>query len=1042
MAGYDKFYNTIDKIENCLRKDLIGPIEENEIINDEYPLSYYVVGILWPRQSKNTEETLINDTVNLNEEELEDYIETPNESINSTNQFKPSSMAISMMIDKNVKRLDGSFKFAKYIHTKIDKEENRSFNSFKREPFEEKFEINIPDKVGSYKYIGSEILNLHDIEIIYHVRKKFEDGKKLVTISVINMRESSLNIIEQNINSLFQCKLCIKCSQKFSPIYNSNIKTKDGEMLLNEMLYSDRVNYAYGHGCSVKYEEINNEVKCIESEFIPTEIVYQMMPNKLKIDNFLKMIYWRTVSLEEGLKSLNKFIDEYKVWILEQEKKGKDLKGHEYAVQYSLDKLNICYERLKDGIDAIRNNSIAWKAFKLMNEAMLLQRVNSKGCSEESVKWFPFQLAYVLQIIPDIVNPKNKYRDVVDLLWFPTGGGKTEAYLGVCAFVIFYRRLLNEPVADGVTIIMRYTLRLLTIQQFERASALICACEYLRKEHNIPGGEISIGLWIGSSMTPNYLSDAADKLNESDKNSSSVECDPMQVTTCPWCGAQIERSCYSIEDSMIIKCNNNKNCRFHDGLPIYLIDEDIYKKKPTLLLSTVDKFARLVWEENSKVLFGDGKTLPPELILQDELHLISGPLGSIDGIYELAIEKLCTKKGFKPKYIASTATVRNAANQIKSLYDKDMFQFPPNGISVDDSFFAIKASKKDKPARRYIGLCELGGNVSDLLIRVYSNLIFQKNLFRKLKIDNDVIDQYYTIIGYFNAIKDLGASSSIIIDRISTNIKALISYKFKKLSEDAGLTVNDIKNYEVNDELTSRKTSKQIKETLNLLENSFTNEICFSYVLASNMLSVGIDINRLGVMSVFNQPKSNSEYIQATSRVGRSKPGIVLTMYNGMRSRDKSHYEQFPFYHKTLYKYVEATSVTPYSARAIEKALHCIYIALVRLTIDGMTSNADASNYRKNIPEVLEIKDYILERVKRISPEAVEDAEEYLTYISDEWDELASECEYLKYSSTTGEICLLHPAEKENSTNIPPILNALRNVDQSSNIFVKRREVE
>lgn len=174
MAGYDKFYNTIDKIENCLRKDLIGPIEENEIINDEYPLSYYVVGILWPRQSKNTEETLINDTVNLNEEELEDYIETPNESINSTNQFKPSSMAISMMIDKNVKRLDGSFKFAKYIHTKIDKEENRSFNSFKREPFEEKFEINIPDKVGSYKYIGSEILNLHDIEIIYHVRKNLK----------------------------------------------------------------------------------------------------------------------------------------------------------------------------------------------------------------------------------------------------------------------------------------------------------------------------------------------------------------------------------------------------------------------------------------------------------------------------------------------------------------------------------------------------------------------------------------------------------------------------------------------------------------------------------------------------------------------------------------------------------------------------------------------------------------------------------------------------------------------------------------------------
>lgn len=1042
MTGYEKFYNNIDKIENCLRKDLIGPIEENEIICDEDPLSYYVVGILWPKKTRNTQETLIKDTVNLNEQELEDYVNTPNESINSTNQFKPSAMAISLMIDEKIKKLDISFSFAKYIHTTIQIEENKNINSFTRKPFKTKFSINVPDKVASYEYTESEILNLYDIQIIYHVRKKFKDGKKLITVSVVNMRESLQSTIEQNINSLFQCKLCIESSQKFSPIYNYKVKTKDSEMMLNEMLYSDRLNYAYGHGCSVKYEEINYEVKCIESEFIPTEIVYQMMPNTLKVNNFLKMTYWRTVSIDEGIKSLNDFIYEYKEWILEQENRVKDLKEHRYALEYSLDKLNVCYERLKDGVNVLRNNKIAWKSFKLMNEAMLLQRVNSKGCNEDSVKWFPFQLAYVLQIIPDIVNSKSKFRDFVDLLWFPTGGGKTEAYLGVCAFVIFYRRLINEPIVDGVTIIMRYTLRLLTIQQFERASALICACEYLRKEHNIAGGEISIGLWIGSSMTPNSLKDAAEKLNETNKKSSTIEGDPMQVTTCPWCGAQIERSCYSIGENMTIKCSNNKNCTFYDGLPIYLIDEDIYNKRPTLLLSTVDKFARLVWEENSKVLFGSKNTLPPELVLQDELHLISGPLGSIDGVYELAIEKLCSQNGIKPKYIASTATVRNAANQIKSLYDRNMFQFPPNGISIDDSFFAIKASEKDKPARRYIGLCELGGNVSDLLIRVYSNLIFQKNLFKKLKIDNDVIDQYYTIIGYFNAIKDLGASSSIITDRISTNIKALISYKFKKLSEEAGLTAKDIKNYEYHDELTSRKTSKQIKNTLNLLENPFTSDTCFSYVLASNMLSVGIDINRLGVMSVFNQPKSNSEYIQATSRVGRSNPGIVLTMYNGMRSRDKSHYEQFPFYHKTLYKYVESTSVTPYSARAIEKALHCVYIALVRHTVDGMAKNTDASNYRKNLPEVLEIKDYILERVSRISPESVDDAEEWLTYISEEWDDLASECEYLVYSSLTGDACLLHPAEKDNYTNIPTILNALRNVGESSNIFVKRREVE
>ena len=257
-----------------------------------------------------------------------------------------------------------------------------------------------------------------------------------------------------------------------------------------------------------------------------------------------------------------------------------------------------------------------------MNQAMLLQRVKSKNCDSSNVKWYPFQLAYILQIIPDIVDSNSKFRDYVDLLWFPTGGGKTEAYLGVSAFVIFYRRLLNKPLNDGVTIIMRYTLRLLTIQQFERATALICACEHIRRLYNIDGGEISIGLWIGSNMTPNHLSEAAEKIKElkDNPNKKIYEGNPVQITKCPWCGEVIDIGCYSVGKNLDIRCNN-KECEFNTRLPIYIVDDDIYEKTPTLILSTIDKFARIVWEEKSKEIFGGNKILPPELIIQDELHL-------------------------------------------------------------------------------------------------------------------------------------------------------------------------------------------------------------------------------------------------------------------------------------------------------------------------------------------------------------------------------------------------------------------------------------
>ncbi len=678
---------------------------------------------------------------------------------------------------------------------------------------------------------------------------------------------------------------------------------------------------------------------------------------------------------------------------------------------------------------------------------MLLQRIKKKKTPNDRIKdlaWYPFQLAYILQIIPDVVDKKSSFRDTVDLLWFPTGGGKTEAYLGVAAFSIFYRRLSSKPVDDGVAIIMRYTLRLLTIQQFERAAALVCACEYLRRSKNISGGEISIGLWIGSGMTPNHIKEAEEVLKElkDNPNNQIYEGNPVQIVRCPWCGAPIDLDGYvaSTRNGLLIRCNNNPRCEFHEALPIFVVDEDIYRVRPTLVLSTIDKFARLAWEIESKTLFGGAEYAPPDLIIQDELHLISGPLGSLAGIYEIAVEYLCSRNGYKPKIIASTATVKNASEQIRCLYNRKTFQFPPSGIDFNDSFFAVRATSDERPARTYIGLCETGGTLADLMIRVYANLIFVRALFVKQGKEDGIIDQFSTIVGYFNAIRDLGAADNIINDRIFSYIRTLLSLKFKAESTKAGLLLSDVK-IGSHDELTSRKTSKEIRETLDRLALSYHDPACYSYVLASNMLSVGIDIDRLGIMTVYNQPKSNAEYIQATSRVGRKNPGIVLAMFNASRSRDKSHYEQFGFYHNTFYQYVEATSVTPFSARAIEKAIHCALVIMLRLYGDELGANDYAVNFSTAGRDVGDALEFLLARVRSIQPDAIDDVKQWLEAVMRRWEELIVENpSTLVYKSNSPGVCsLLYSGEQGSCIDFPPTLNSLRNVDFLANVFVEER---
>jgi hypothetical protein len=1064
MNNYNEFYSAIDDIKTSLSRDLIGAITENEIIESTDPLSCYVMGVLWSKRiDRSTESSQEDDIEELSlESATADEMENPLESddgIANANSYKPSAMGVSVMLPASADILNIMFSFGKYVYSEkyeiikpdenSDEEKEIKIIQYARTPCNLEISVKIPNICKSVNCPKPDEIKDIGADITLTVRKIMSDGSRLVTVSVVNTVEAPQRKQELNEAALFQCELTLKNPIGFIPVYQNVINGQSDEEQITSMLYRDVYNYAYGHGCSVRYKEDGqNKVTIIHSDFIPCEMVYQMMPGAITKTDILHLKYWTDADRSSACDNLMRFVDEYIKWREHQEETAKTLSGYKNLAEITIERINTCINRLRNGIAELRKNDIAWESFRLMNESMLLQRMKTKNLSElqsDSVTWFPFQLAYILQVIPDIVNLNSDFRDSVDLLWFPTGGGKTEAYLGVASFTIFFRRLSTRPNNDGVTVIMRYTLRLLTIQQFERAAALICACEYLRRKYNITGGEINIGLWIGSSMTPNRIDGeggAASILEKLRQNpgESINEGNPVQITNCPWCRETIDLDGYRIIDNqLIINCNNNPKCDFHGSLPIYVVDDDVYVNKPTLLLSTIDKFARIAWELKSKALFGEN-CASPDLIIQDELHLISGPLGSLAGIYEIAVEYLSANNNSYPKVIASTATVKNANEQIRNLYNKEMIQFPPNGMNFDDSFFAVRAGTTERPARTYIGLCEAGGSLADLMLRVYSNLIFTKALFIKQERSNDVIDQFSTIIGYFNALKDLGATDNIIRDRIRSNIRTLVERKFKSESEAVGLNLGDVR-YGIQDELTSRKSSKEIKETLGKLEISYPDTSHYSIVLASNMLSVGIDINRLGLMTVYSQPKSNAEYIQATSRVGRQNPGLVITMFNTARSRDKSHYEQFNYYHKAFYQYVEATSVTPYSARALEKALHCAFVAMLRFTVDNLGANDFAVNFRSNDESVKIIIDFIISRIKTVHPDSVEVATEYLAKISQEWERLAKEnpstLVYVDYSGT--KISLLQSAEQASILGFPLTLNSLRNVEQSSNVFIEER---
>ncbi|RQD69392.1 MAG: hypothetical protein D5S00_07220 [Tindallia sp. MSAO_Bac2] len=1043
---YDKFYEARSLILKIIREDFLGPLNENEIICDERPLDYYILGKLYPQKSAS-------DIVAASTSD--DYCEIDADADNTIslcNGNNPSSIGISFTLKKGVKAIRIKVDASQYEEITYEEaneslkfeEKEKSFkrnaNFWRRKPLSHDSVYEIKD-IKSGKKRNYEIFSF--LELCIYLHKVYDDGSKTFTVSIVNKNICSDSYKEQNAQAFFQPRIAVSSVGKesiFTDVRrNINIKEED-ELLELEMLYSHINSYASGHGCAVKWDmEQDSGVHSVRTEFLPESDVFQMKPMTDFKSPILSMKYLAESKKEDIVKELNIFLNLYEAWIDKQNTMIPKLNSKYYnSALENIKKCRQSLSRIRESIKHLDEDLQSFKAFQLANKAMYMQRkqmlVNEgKYKNDESILWYPFQLAFILQETLSFIKPESNDRKLVDLLWFPTGGGKTEAYLGIAAFVIFLRRLRHGVKGDGVTVLMRYTLRLLSFQQFERAAALILACEIIRKEENIKGGTISIGLWAGRALTPNDIKTAA-KILRGGKDEFSPSSNPAQIKKCPWCGQKMDLTCYSCDENnnkMNIKCPNNK-CYFNDGLPLSVIDEEIFAHTPSFIIATVDKFAQIAIKQNTGVLFGNkvGK-LPPELIIQDELHLISGPLGTITAIYEAAIKKLCEHEGVSAKIIASTATIRNAQAQIKALYAADYMQFPSQGININDSFFAKISSADERPARLYLGCMATGTSPTTMMIRVMSSLLFATRYLKEAGYEDKVVDSFWTLTGYFNTLRELGGALVRVIDDIQDRFIYLKKSKFAiRYPLSSGK-----ERYDNTKELTSRESSENIGNVIQEeLKVAYPSNDAFDFLLASNMISVGVDVGRLGTMVVVGQPKLNAEYIQATSRVGRESPGLVIATYNQAKSRDRSHYEQFTQYHSAYYRYVEATSLTPFSDRARDRALQALYVILCRHLIDLLTSNDGADNFSASIKGLENVEKYICDHVRLVDPDEYDNVVKEIKEIKEQWADLAGRgLKYYEYFKDDN--YLFQPDYEEGSRF--RILNTMRSVETKVKVYME-----
>ncbi len=998
-----------DYLIDALRLDLIGPRPSDEAIQCERlshaPSRWYLTGFLVPS----------NAPLDQRAQDIEEEVDEPVEPAHGADDarepergsgkraFLPSSMGLSVLVDTSATRLEVDLYWGDYAlderkvsdrgagpdsatNTATDTPGRHRHAPWVRNPRSASLALDLaslePGEPLHRPLPSSDGLDI--VCLVRPTRVRAHDGEtdtRAVSVFVVNRRPAAEPDDLADSACTFQVEMAVTADCPFLPRYDSRgLDSDDWDERLADLHYRDAAEYAVGHNVSVRAERIDGECHRVHTEWMPTAAVERVEPSKIPDVEFGMEALGRLQDGTAAKLALSPLVGAYHSWIDEQRKLAQTFTGRRREVADELVKrASTASHRIEAGISLL-DQPVFLEAFRISNRAMAVaarrRRAQELGCAPETVDpptWRPFQLAYILTNLRGIAEPTHVEREIVDLLFFPTGGGKTEAYLGLAAFTLVLRRLRDpDPTHRGLSVLMRYTLRLLTLDQLGRAAALVCALELEREaapEH-LGTWPFEIALWVGRAATPNYMGRKGDTSDKTARTKTlrflhdTMKDPPLPLDQCPWCGTKFGKRSFRLDPNpdnpknLLVHCASRR-CEFGSGrhLPIVAVDEPIYRRLPCFMIATADKFAAMPWTGETAGFFRGGNPSdprPPDLIIQDELHLISGPLGSMAGLYETALDHLCSRhvddKLVRPKVIASTATVRLANKQIRALFGRtSVAVFPPPGIDRRDSFFAKQAPRDRVQPRLYLGIAAQGHGPKVLFLRsTITQMAAAQAAWNAAsgQAAPNPADPYMTVVAYFNTLRELGSSRRIVEDEVSSRLQ---TYSGRRRLDDTTALFADRRGGFEPVELTSRVDTADVAEAKRRLALGFADSDSVNVALATNMISVGLDITRLGLMVVAGQPKTTAEYIQATSRVGRDpkRPGLVIALLNLHRPRDRSHYEHFSAWHESFYRGVEATGVTPFSPRAMDRGLPAVAVALARLGIPALTEMTAASEVER-----------------------------------------------------------------------------------------------
>ncbi len=959
------------RLVKWLRSQLMGPLPDSKTLVGISPVDRFPTGVLYPVESPGRHVSLIPDQTSASdtgiqlEDEHEDNSDDPMD-IQASNPGLPTPRRHYVLPSS----VGFSFFMTGHIHLQVqasaatyqiisDRDPEGKFQSLEYE--QSNLSQSVEWKDGALTSDSGD----GRLQISIRQRKLPEGSMMTVTLSnnqpliYDNGANRSKALAELSIfNVDLECCIHSGTLQTYPRVDMSLLSDEEREI---EIQYRHKAIYAVGHGGSVNWC-IESDIPRIWTEFLPTVEVPRMTTSAHPKDQ-LSLDLGRLAKhpVKVIIPHLEKFIQGYGDWIDSQ-----TISGLPKAVQPDIarirQRMTDAHVRMRDGVALIAADSLVARAFQIANLAMLDQMKQGdlvSGKDASGYSWRPFQLAFLLTVIKSAVDDDDSFKDVVDLIWFPTGGGKTEAYLGLVVFLIAWRRLKYGSAGTGTVALMRYTMRLLTSQQFERAARVIFALELIRRSTPdcLGSDPITVGLWVGSASSPNRFDDAIECVRRIETGDDVPG--RLILASCPWCRTSFTRENYlATTDAFAFVCQC-VNCEFgqtRDRLPCNVVDEALYHSPPALLIGTIDKFARLAWNGRASSFFGSEPIRPPELVIQDELHLVTGPLGSVAGLYEAGLDVLLRSRGTRPKYIASSATVHMAATLVKRLYGRSVRVFPPPGLSCDDCYFA--RTDPSRPGRLYVGYLTPVLDKHHCLAPMAAALLAAPLcVFGDESERAELIEAWWTQIVYHTSLRSVGSSHTSYEVSVRDWEKRLLDEHDEVQTFGGNMGTQGPSAYEGGrypprwrraenlhiDQLTSVKTARENARTFAKLAKRHDEHGSLDVVLATNMVSVGLDVGRLALMIINGQPLTTAEYIQASSRVGRADvPGIVIANYHRSQASSLFHYENFRPYHESFYRFVEASSVTPFTYQVRLRALHAALVIAIRHACPELRDNQDA----------------------------------------------------------------------------------------------------